>query len=197
MKRPHDPLRLDVAAFTQAGDTLAGQWPGTALARLAESQAPPQDLPPAPVQWRVAGQMRPVAGAAAQPWLTLSASTEVWLCCQRCLQPYALPLQVHNAIRFVHGEADAEALDAEIDDDVLALTRSLNLQDLVEDELLLALPIVPRHDTCPVALPTRVGEADLAAGQAAADHPFAALQALAKPLSSCSNTCGSSFSAPM
>ena len=50
------------------------------------------------------------------------------------------------ALRFVDGEAQAEALDADSEDDVLALAPALDLRTLVEDELLLAWPIVPRHD---------------------------------------------------
>ncbi len=53
------------------------------------------------------------------------------------------------------GEEAAAALDAESDDDVLALESSLDLHALVEDELLLALPLVPRHDECPEPLPVR------------------------------------------
>ena len=32
---------------------------------------------------------------------------------------------------------------------MLALSRALDLRELVEDELLLALPLVPRHEVCP------------------------------------------------
>ena len=178
MKRPQDSLRLDVAALCQAAEQLAGQWPGQSLDRLAVSQFPPQDMPLSDVLWQAEGQLRAAPGEAAQRWLSLSASADVWLCCQRCLQPFQLPLQVHNKIRFVSGETQAEALDAEIDDDVLALSRSLDLRVLVEDELLLALPIVPMHEVCPSALPTQAGEAELVASATPEDHPFAKLQVL-------------------
>ena len=57
--------------------------------------------------------------------------------------------QVERRIRFVDGEDAGGALDADSDDDVLALTPALDLHELVEDELLLALPLVPRHEVCP------------------------------------------------
>ena len=85
-------------------------------------------------------------------------------------------------VRFVRGEAQAEALDNEIEDDVLALPRALDLRELVEDELLLALPIVPRHDgDCPQPLP--VPSDDLPAASAdepdgGRPNPFAVLQSL-------------------
>jgi uncharacterized protein len=75
--------------------------------------------------------------------------------------PVELEVDVARALRFVADEATAEALDAESEDDVLALPRRLDLHDLVEDELLLALPLVPMHTTCPVPLPlSTTGEVD-------------------------------------
>ena len=81
----------------------------------------------------------------------------------------------------MRGEAAAEALDAEIEDDVLALSKSLDLRELVEDELLLALPIVPRHDVCPQPLPLPVDSAPAPEDPTERPHPFAALQRLKLP----------------
>jgi uncharacterized protein len=99
----------------------------------------------------------------------------------------AVSLAVAPAIRFAANESQAASEDADSDEDVLALTRSLNLRELAEDELLLALPLVPRHASCPQPLPLAAG--DEAAAQPPADpagsegpevkpHPFAALAAL-------------------
>ena len=79
-------------------------------------------------------------------------------------------------IFFVEGEEAAAALDAETEDDVLALTPTLDLLALVEDELLLALPLVPRHEVCLQPLPRALVDDDPAV--ASADNPFAALAAL-------------------
>lgn len=173
----HDALRLDVAAFAAAAGQLSGQWPGESLTRLAEMQVPPQDQPMPVVHWQVQGQRMAVAGGEAELWLQLKADTSVWLTCQRCLQPFEVPLTIDRRIRFVRGESQAEALDAESDDDVLALARSTNARELLEDELLLALPLVPRHEVCPQPLPMAVG-ADVPEDEPARPNPFAALQAL-------------------
>lgn len=181
MKRQHDPLRLDVAAFIQDGATLAGDWPGASLTRLAESQTPPQDVALQAVAWQVRGERVAVPGGEAELWLALQARTSAWLTCQRCLQPVEVPLALDRRLRFVRGEAAAEALDAEIEDDVLALTRSLDLRELAEDELLLALPLVPRHAVCPQPLPM-AAEADTLDGEVPEKpNPFAVLQSLKKP----------------
>jgi uncharacterized protein len=178
MKRQHDPLRLDVAAFAAEGAQLAGEWPGAALRRLAETQTPPQDLALPDVNWSVRGERMPASGGEPELWLALGVQAPVWLTCQRCLQPFQVPLAFERRLRFVRGEAEAEALDAESEDDVLALSRWLNLRDLVEDELLLALPLVPRHEVCPQPLPVVIGEAAPEVDVPERPHPFAALQAL-------------------
>ena len=184
----HDPLRLDMAAFAAEGAALAGEWPGATLTRLAESQSPPQDGALTPVSWQVQGERHPLPAGEPEIWLALQASAPVWLTCQRCLQPLALPLTLDRRLRFVHGESQAEAMDAELEDDVLALPRWLDLRELIEDELLLALPLVPRHDTCPQPLPVALGQSELPGEDPAVDprpdegtkqpHPFAALRAL-------------------
>ncbi|HEY9107287.1 MAG TPA: YceD family protein, partial [Roseateles sp.] len=95
-----------------------------------------------------------------------------------CLGALAVPLDVDRWIRFVPDAAQAEALDAELEDDVLELQRQMDLRELVEDELLLALPLVPRHEACPEPLPhadeETVGEEE----EAERPNPFAALAAL-------------------
>jgi uncharacterized protein len=100
----------------------------------------------------------------------------VTLECQRCLQSMQVPLHAERRIFFVAGEDAAAALDAESDDDVLALTPALDLAELIEDELLLALPLVPRHAHCPQPLPRAFAEDDPAIDPA--DNPFAVLASL-------------------
>ncbi|HEY2560340.1 MAG TPA: DUF177 domain-containing protein [Caldimonas sp.] len=175
--REFDPRRLDVAAFAAAAGELAGEFAAEALPRLRSATlAPAADSPRPGVRWQIDGERRLLAGAGVQPSLWVTASTEVSLECQRCLQPMRLPLRAERRIFFVDGEDTAAALDAENDDDVLALTPVLDLPALIEDELLLALPLVPRHEVCPQPLPLGlVGEDPPAAS---ADHPFAALAAL-------------------
>jgi uncharacterized protein len=175
--REFDPRRLDVAAFAAAAGELAGELPVEALPRLRSATLPPAaDSPRPEVRWHVVGERLLLAGAGVQPSLLVEASTEVSLECQRCLQPMRVPLRAERRIFFVDGEDAAAALDADNDDDVLALTPALDLPALLEDELLLALPLVPRHEVCPQPLPRGLADEDPTA--VVADHPFAALAAL-------------------
>jgi uncharacterized protein len=174
-KRAIDPLRLDVTALAKQALSVAGEWALDALPRLAQCESPPHDHVSQPVAWSAQGELRTVAGGTVQIWLHLQSRTDVWLACQRCLQPMRTPLSIERAILFVPGEDKAEALDAEIEDDVLALPAALDLRALVEDELILALPLVPRHDACP--LPAGIAPAGQDAGPAR-PNPFAPLAAL-------------------
>ena len=171
------PEKLDLAAFAHDGASLQGEWPAASLERLAESAAPEAPATGWPaLTWSLYGEIRKPKAAAAQTWLHVTASAQVAQTCQRCLKPVHETVDVDRWIRFVDTEAEAAALDADSDDDVLALPRHLDARELIEDELLLALPLVPRHEHCPEPL----AHAD-EVGDAAPDerpNPFAALAAL-------------------
>ena len=174
--RDFDPLRLDVAAFAKAAGELEGRWPLRQFDRLTESAvADALAAAHGDVAWRARGESRPLRGGDTQPWLHLSATTRVPLECQRCLQAVDVPLAIERSFLFVHGEDAAAQLDTDSEDDVLALTRALDLRELIEDELLLALPIVPRHEVCPVPLVAPTGPEEPLAEK---PNPFAALAAL-------------------
>jgi uncharacterized protein len=177
---PFDPRRLHVPAFSTAAASLGGEWPQSDLTRLAEGvMALPGDGVAAPVRWSAHGEQRPQAGGAAETWLHLEVHTHVTLQCQRCLQPMTEPLAVDRWFRFVASEDEAARLDEECDDDVLVLSRAFDLRELAEDELILALPIVPRHAVCQEPLPSDAGDDPI--DEEEAPNPFAALAALRRP----------------
>ena len=192
-----DPLRLHVATFAADAQEAAGDWAIAELSRLAESECPVDagaplktrtgvDSPRLPnraesdltrrVCWRAAGSHRPVGGEN-QVWLHLQADADVVLQCQRCLLPLDEAVRVDRHFRFVADEDTAAAMDDEMEDEVLALPKSLNLRDLVEDEMLLALPLVPRHDVCPETVPLQFGDLEEVEEKS---NPFASLALLRK-----------------
>jgi len=173
------PEKLELAAFIHDGASLEGEWPAASLERLADgaaTEAPAEGWPP--VRWRLLGETRQAKGAKAQAWLQVTAQAQVALTCQRCLKPVDEHIDVDRWIRFVDTEAEAAALDADSDDDVLALPRHLDARELIEDELLLALPLVPRHEVCPEPLPLADDEDAAADEEGERPNPFAALAAL-------------------
>ena len=174
--RDFDPFRLDVTAFAKAAGELEGRWPLLQFDRLTDS-AVADALPAAAgeVAWRARGEARATRGGETQVWLHMAATTDVPLECQRCLKAVDVPLAIERSFLFVHGEDAAAQLDTDSEDDVLALTRALDLRELIEDELLLALPIVPRHEICPVPLAAPVDDEQVVEDK---PNPFAALAGL-------------------
>ncbi|MCR5885736.1 DUF177 domain-containing protein [Rhizobacter sp. J219] len=171
--RDFDPSKLDVEALAKAGETLDGVWPVADLERLAASAV--AGAATGEVSWQVQGEHRPMRGGQPQVWLHLKADTRVMLECQRCLQPVPVEVNAARSFLFVQGENAAAELDADSEDDVLALTRALDLKGLVEDELLLELPLVPRHEICPEPLQVAAEES---AEVEEKPNPFAVLASL-------------------
>ncbi len=164
-----DPRHLDVKAFAAGQSGLSGQWALASLPRL--SAATTRDTGSV-VDWSAQGLRIQHDGVEAQTWLDLTATVTVHLQCQRCLDDVAENLAVRRRFRFVATEAEAERLDDQSEEDVLALAHPLDLQTLVEDELILALPLIPRHGVCPRPLVPAPSDD---AGQAT-ENPFAALK---------------------
>lgn len=78
------------------------------------------------------------------PAVTATVGTTVQLRCQRCLQPCGCELESTSSIVFTADEAE-EARVPEGWEAIAADPRRVALAELVEDELLLSLPLVPMH----------------------------------------------------
>ncbi len=182
-----DPERLEVLTLARRAGTLQGEWSAQELPRFAQTLWQPADAAIWPtVQWSVQGSVRQSPGGAEELWLQLRASAQVRLQCQRCLGPCEQRIEVDRPIRFVATEEQAQRLDEEIEEDVLAYSNKVSAKELVEDELILALPVVAMHEICPE------GEGLAPAAQPSLaleerENPFAALAALRNPKASSRN----------
>jgi uncharacterized protein len=178
MKKEFDPRRLDVRRFAQEAGELASSRPLADYPRLAEEAR--HRGADTPVRWKAHGELLNPQHVQPQVWLHLEGGTTLALTCQRCLNPVNVEVSVKRSFRFVPDEATAAAEDDEAEEDVLAESRSFDLLELVEDELLMDMPLAPRHVICPVVLPTSAGEAEAAAAEAQRPNPFEVLQQLKK-----------------
>lgn len=168
--REFNARRLDVFAFAEADGRLEGHAGLADLPRWSELRHADTDgAPPPEVTWSARAELRPRRAAPPEVWLHLKAEGSLPMTCQRCLAGVDVPMAVDRWFRFVETEEEAARLDEACDDDVLVLHQAFDLIALVEDELLLEAPIVPRHDLCPDAPTFSTGE-DLMAedGQIAA-----------------------------
>lgn len=178
MSKSLHATRLNMLALAQEGQPLIEITPLSQLERLA--QEAPGLAPDAAVNWQAQAELRAGSGTEPDVWLHLQAKTSVPLTCQRCMGVAATPLEVDQWYRFVATEDIAMEEDDESDEDLLVMTPQFDLLAVLEDELLMALPLVPMHDECPVAPVLQVGEEEIAEEVSEKPNPFALLAQLKK-----------------
>lgn len=106
-----------------------------------------------------------------------SVSGQLELECQRCLQPMQLEIDSHFRFAFVQDEEEADLLPDTFEP-YLIEGEEQSVISLLEDELLLSLPMVAMHDTaCSEFLTEQISQIK---AEKEASHPFAALKALKK-----------------
>ena len=176
MSHEFDAARLDIKAFATASGVLSGADLLSKYERLSEeADGRGGD---GPVHWTARGELVEKAGGPAGVWLHLKATASLPMVCQRCLGPVDVPLSVARSFRFVATEAQAQAEDEDAQEDVLALSRDFNLVELIEDELLMELPLVPRHEVCPTEVKLAVQDPGFEASVPEKNRPFAVLAGL-------------------
>ena len=178
MKHDYDAQHLNIEAFAKANGSITASESLAKFDRLLEEAqgAGAQNL----VHFTATGMTRPNGATSEQIWLVLSAEVALPQTCQRCLGPVDVPVHFEREFRFVVSEEVAEVEDEESEEDVLVLSRDFNLLELVEDELLMALPVVPKHDVCPGAVKLQVADPDFAEDEQEKPNPFAVLEQLKK-----------------
>jgi DUF177 domain-containing protein len=167
-----DPVVIDPRQFAHERATASGSVAAGTLGRLAEVlfDAGANQQQGNMIHYRVTGFVTP----KDQPALRIEVHGEISLCCQRCLEPLTFPLALQREIVLVAGADEFEQAADEPDSvDMIPLVRRIDLRELVEEEVLLALPLAPRH----AASRCRSSAAEQTPSQAGAS-PFAALARL-------------------
>jgi uncharacterized protein len=138
---------IDGLRFAREGGHLAGTVPVAALSRLADQLADAPD--PAEV---LACELCGERGGDGKAYLRLRVSGSLDLRCQRCLEPLTQSVDIESCLLLVPPGQDWP--DEELVEDgfdAVAAEREMALLPLIEDEVLLALPIAPRHSVCGTA----------------------------------------------
>ncbi len=181
MEKKLDPQHLDVVSSARDAISLKGEGLLADWARLAEEQWG-SVLPAGPVVWALQGRLVPQSGGVDQIWLDLKASVALPMQCQRCLTVVLKNVEAERSFRFVADEATAAALDDEAEEDILVISRDFDALALVEDELILSLPLVPLHAVCPETVPMSVADPEFEVATER-PNPFGVLLGLKKDLS--------------
>jgi len=84
-----------------------------------------------------------------RPALRLEISGSLPLLCQRCLGPLDHPLRAAALLLLYEDEAELAARPLEVDGpEAILAGREMSVLELVEDEMLLAVPQAPKHERC-------------------------------------------------
>lgn len=157
------PTVFDGLSFANEGAVMAGVVTVAALPRLAEGVADDGHL-----DYRVTGSR----DRDGKCWLALEVSGSLDLVCQRCLKRLAFPVEIRTRLLLVPpGQPLPDDELAEDGFDAISAEKEMALLSLIEDEVLLALPFAPMHETCATPAPV-VDEYELS--------PFAVLAKLKK-----------------
>ncbi|WP_374261783.1 DUF177 domain-containing protein [Zoogloea sp.] len=132
---------IDLRALARDGRRLEGKVPVSALGRVAGSVLEPSGT--------VAFGFQGEQDGEGKLHVDLQIHGELVLQCQRCLEALVWPCEVENRLLLLRpGEAPPEDELENDAEDALEVEPLTDLLALVEDEVLLALPLVPRHENC-------------------------------------------------
>lgn len=131
------PSSIDSLRFARTGESLSGDFPVSGLLRLVESLASDAGK----VQYRLCGIL-----TEGRPALELVVEANVQMICQRCLGTYVQRVAARSILPVARDEAQLAGWERDdpLVDALLADTHQDVLM-LVEDEMLLSLPVVPMH----------------------------------------------------
>jgi uncharacterized protein len=130
------PLLIDPIAFADKQRTLQGQIPLNKLSRLADILLDDKGQIEINLFFAKDGRLATVRG---------SLKTDVVLECRNCLEALNLPLDLEVNLAVVRSLEQAERLAGEYEP-LMIEEEKIPLYELVEDEVLLALPNFPRHE---------------------------------------------------
>ena len=157
----HQPV-IDGLEFAKARSRLQGAWPVAEFLRLHDALRSTAGT----LRYELQG----VPEELGRPALRLKVEGALQLTCQRCLGALEFPLRIEVLLLLAETQAeiDAAPLEAEGPESILA-GRDMPVRALVEDEVLLAIPIAPRHPAC------SAGARDAAEAR---QRPFAGLRGM-------------------
>lgn len=154
---------INSLAFAREADVLQGDLPIASLTRVLDCLTDSVGH----LSYRIEGRVAP----RNRSQMLLQVDGVLSLCCQRCLEGVEYPFELCSLLEIVDNEGDLTQEELEDDSrDFLLAQEELDVAALIEDEILLALPTVPRHESC--VLP-QAGQ-----GRTAKILPFSALTGL-------------------
>jgi uncharacterized protein len=134
---------IDSLDFARNGEHLSGELPVAELPRLLDALETPQGV----LHYTVQGGM----DKQGIHFLDVSVTGLCRLRCQRCLNGLDYPVQLDTRL-LLRDQAGLDALDDDAADgkeeefDSILADTHLDVPDMLEEEVLLSLPIAPKHE---------------------------------------------------
>lgn len=126
---------VDVERLADLAEHLSVSVPAVELPRLQDVLAQAAGTAQGELSFERRGK-RPMSRVRVEARLPLR--------CQRCLQPVWVEVAAESEVWFVSEESEADALEPGVEP-TLASGWKIAPRDVLEEELLLALPLIPRH----------------------------------------------------
>jgi len=165
------PETVNFVRQVELNRTLEGDYPLTKLTRLSEALVSEEGSVHAKLVFGT------TVGYAS---LKGSVSATLQVECQRCLQPQEIEVKGNFKFALVHSEDDFDLIPTELEPYLIG-SEEQSIIEIIEDELLLSLPMVSVHDNACSDILTEQEKLRRAEKEEA--HPFAALKALKDDLS--------------
>lgn len=135
------PERIDPLRLAERGGHLVGTLPLARMTRLSESLSARDGAVSVDLRFQRDGRHRCLLSGAIEASLAVR--------CQRCLEPMEIAVAADLRLSVV---AAGEETEPPAGYEAIPLgDAAISLLELVEDEILLALPMVPMHEQCPAA----------------------------------------------
>ncbi|HVK95886.1 MAG TPA: DUF177 domain-containing protein [Noviherbaspirillum sp.] len=138
---------IDAFEFCRLKDKREGEIAVADLPRLAKESVDKFGV----IKWSLQGG----SNSRRLPQLNLLVAGEVRLMCQRCLFPFVFEIASASVLVLAQDEDGADEIDALLADEsveVVVGSHAFNVAQLIEDEVLLTIPLSPKHEACPAQL---------------------------------------------
>ena len=146
-------LLINNLEFAQKQQEIADYFAPESLNRLAETLAlTGENAHLAAIHFTLTGDFK----RFRQPSLHLRINSELPVICQRCLDEMLVKLDLK--FDYLLSDSSVNAVDESDELDWLEINSEMDVRELIEDELLLAMPIAPVHATSCTELSMQSGE---------------------------------------
>ena len=163
---------IDPLDFVQSAGIHRGKIPVEALVRLHDFLFDKEGE----LLYQISGQF----DKNEKPGLQLEIIGKIHLSCQRCLEKLSHEVDFQTFLVLAKTEAELDQTDEDDTIDAILATPDMDVISLIEDEIILSLPISSRHADGECTAHELESSKDDLTSKTQPAHPFAALMALKK-----------------